>query len=64
MDIQLHDILTMKKTHPCGSKMWQVLRVGMDFRLKCCGCGHEIMIERKKAEKNIRAIEREGQKLC
>ena len=41
MDIQVNDILTMKKQHPCGSKQWQVLRIGMDFRLKCLGCGHE-----------------------
>lgn len=59
MDIRLNDKLTMKKAHPCGSKQWLVLRVGMDFRLRCCGCGHEIMIPRSKAEKNIRTIERE-----
>ena len=41
MDIQVNDILTMKKQHPCGSKQWQVLRIGMDFKLKCLGCGHE-----------------------
>lgn len=64
MDIRLHDILTMKKAHPCGSHEWEVLRVGMDFRLKCRGCGHEIMVERRKAEKNIKSIGREGQKLC
>ncbi|MCB6364696.1 DUF951 domain-containing protein [Intestinibacillus massiliensis] len=64
MDIRLHDILTMKKAHPCGSHDWEVLRVGMDFRLKCRGCGHEIMVERRKAEKNIKSIGREGQKLC
>lgn len=60
MDIQLGDILTMKKAHPCGSKDWEVLRVGMDFRLKCIGCGHMIMIPRSKAEKNIRAVMRNG----
>lgn len=60
MDIQLGDILTMKKAHPCGSKDWEVLRVGMDFRLKCTGCGHMIMIPRSKAEKNIRAVMRNG----
>ena len=64
MDIRLHDILTLKKAHPCGSHDWEVLRVGMDFRLKCRGCGHEIMVERRKAEKNIKSIGREGQKLC
>ena len=56
MDIKLNDILVMKKTHPCGDKQWKVLRVGADFRLKCLGCGHEIMIPRLKAEKNIRTI--------
>lgn len=60
MDIQLNDVLTMKKPHPCGSKQWCVLRVGADFRLRCLGCGHELMTPRVKAEKNIRAIERGG----
>ncbi len=64
MDIRLHDILTMKKAHPCGSNRWEVLRVGMDFRMKCLGCGREIMIERRKAEKGLRSIEREGETLC
>ena len=56
MDIQVGDILKMKKQHPCGSAEWQVLRIGADFRLKCMGCGHQIMIARRQAEKNIRAI--------
>ncbi len=58
MDVQLGDVLLMKKAHPCGSKEWKVLRTGMDFRLKCLGCGHEILIVRSKAEKNIREIRR------
>ena len=61
MDVQLGDILVMKKEHPCGSKHWQVLRVGMDFKLRCQGCGHELMIPRSKAEKNIRKILRTGE---
>lgn len=61
MDIQLGDILTMKKQHPCGSKQWLVLRIGADFRLRCEGCGHEIMIARSRAEKNIRKVERKGE---
>ena len=60
MDVRLQDILMMKKAHPCGSKEWLVLRTGMDFRLRCCGCGHEVMLPRSKAEKNIRQILREG----
>ena len=59
MDIKLNDILVMKKAHPCGDKQWKVLRVGADFQLKCLGCGHEIMIPRLKAEKNIRNVIRE-----
>lgn len=59
MDIKVGDILTMKKPHPCGSNRWQVLRIGADFRLKCLGCGREIMTTRVKAERGIRGIERE-----
>ena len=60
MDLKLHDIVEMKKEHPCGSHRWEVLRVGMDLKLRCCGCGHEVMVPRVKAEKNIRQITREG----
>ncbi|MBQ9967774.1 MAG: DUF951 domain-containing protein [Oscillospiraceae bacterium] len=60
MDVRLQDILIMKKEHPCGSKQWLVLRTGMDFRLRCGGCGHEVLLPRSKAEKNIRQILREG----
>ncbi len=58
MDIQVGDILKMKKQHPCGSAEWEVLRIGADFRLKCMGCGHQIMIPRVKAEKNVRGVVR------
>ena len=61
MDVRLGDVLEMKKPHPCGSREWKVLRTGMDFRLKCLGCGHEILTPRSKAEKNIRAVERPGE---
>ena len=60
MDIQVGDILTMKKQHPCGEKRWEVLRIGADFRLRCLGCGHEVMGARSKFEKNIRQIMRNG----
>ena len=59
MDIRLNDVLVMKKEHPCGDKRWQVLRTGADFRLRCLGCGHEIMTARFKAEKNIRQVIRQ-----
>ena len=60
MDIRLGDILVMKKPHPCGEKKWLVLRTGMDFRLRCTGCGHKVMLPRRKAEKNIREVLRDS----
>ena len=60
MDIRVGDILELKKAHPCGSREWLVLRVGMDFRLKCQGCGHELMLPRAKAEKAVKKLKRDG----
>lgn len=56
MEINVGDIIKLKKQHPCGSFEWEVLRIGIDFRLKCQGCGHQIMIPRKQVEKNIKNI--------
>ena len=56
MDIRVGDELELKKEHPCGCRRWKVLRVGMDFRLRCGGCGHELMIPRTKAEKSVKKI--------
>ena len=56
MDLHLHDKVEMKKPQPCGSTHWEILRVGMDIKLKCLGCGHELMVPRSKAEKSIRKI--------
>ena len=58
MDIRVGYMLTMKKPHPCGSRDWEVLRVGADFRLRCRGCGHEVMGPRSKFERNVRAVMR------
>ncbi len=58
MDIQVGDIVKLKKKHPCGSFEWEVLRAGADFRLRCVGCDHQIMISRKIVEKNIRNLKR------
>ena len=56
MDRRLNDIVEMKKPHPCGEKLWLVTRVGMDIKLRCLGCGHEVMQPRRKIEKMIRRI--------
>lgn len=56
MEYNVGDIVKMKKSHPCGNDQWEILRVGADFRLKCMGCGHQIMIARRLVEKNTRSI--------
>ena len=56
MDILVGDRLKMKKKHPCGSTEWQVLRIGADFKLRCLGCGREVMGPRSKFERNVRAV--------
>ena len=61
MEFRIGDIVKLKKPHPCGSSEWEVVRVGMDFKLKCLGCGHEVMTPRAKAEKSIKKVKREGQ---
>jgi hypothetical protein len=65
MDVRVGDILTMKKDHPCGSREMLVLRSGMDFKLRCSGCGREFMVPRSKIEKSIKGIRHidEGQPL-
>lgn len=56
MSVKVGDRVEMKKPHPCGSKEFEVLRVGMDFKLRCLGCGREVMAPRRKIEKNIKRI--------
>ena len=59
MDVRVGDKLLMKKNHPCGENVFDVLRVGMDFRVRCVGCGREVIVPRSKIEKNIKKIMRE-----
>ena len=56
MDLQVGDRIKMKKQHPCGNNEWELLRVGMDIRLRCAGCGHQLMLPRKTVEKNFRGF--------
>ncbi|NLJ89661.1 MAG: DUF951 domain-containing protein [Clostridiales bacterium] len=58
LEVEVGDIVRLKKSHPCGSFEWEVLRVGMDFRLKCLGCSHQVMVPRKKVEKSIKQVKR------
>ena len=57
-EYEVGDVVKLKKKHPCGSQELEILRVGADFRLKCMGCGHQIMIARKLVEKNTRGLQK------
>ena len=57
MELSVGDTIIMKKKHPCGSNSFSVLRVGMDLKIKCNGCGHEVMAPRRKIEKNIKTVQ-------
>lgn len=59
MNINVGDILVMKKPHPCSNKEFEVLRIGADFKIRCTKCGREVMVPRNKIEKNIKAVKNE-----
>lgn len=56
MAYEVGDIVKLKKPHPCGSSEWEILRIGADFRLKCMGCGHQVMMTRPIVEKSARGL--------
>lgn len=58
MEYNVGDIVRTKKQHPCGGKLWEITRVGVDFKLKCLGCEHVVVLEREKAKKIITKIEK------
>ena len=56
MDVRVGDTIQTKKQHPCGANTFEVLRVGMDFKIRWTGCGREVMLPRSKIEKNIKKV--------
>lgn len=56
MDLQVGQVIKLKKQHPCGTNAWEIIRVGADFRLKCTGCSHQVMLARKVVEKNFKGF--------
>lgn len=63
MDVRVGDEIITRKPHPCGAQAFAVLRVGMDFKIRCKGCAREVMVPRTKIEKNIKQIVRDGELL-
>lgn len=63
LELLVGDVITTKKKHPCGSFDFQVMRTGIDFRIKCQGCDKQIWIERRNLEKRIKSVQRQGDHL-
>ena len=53
---KLHDSVELKKPHPCGSKIFKILRVGSEMRLVCQGCGRDMVMDRIKLEKATKKL--------
>lgn len=56
----LGDVVVMRKPHPCGNNEWEVMRIGMDFRIRCLGCRHVVMLPRKRFERSVKSVLRRG----
>jgi len=56
LKLEVNDIVETKKPHPCGSKQWEILRTGADFRIRCLGCDRQVWIDRPSLEKSIKKI--------
>lgn len=61
MKYNIGDIVRTKKEHPCGSKLWEITRIGVDFKLRCLGCEHVVILPREKAKKVITKIEKKAE---
>ena len=56
LKFQLNDLIELKKTHPCGSNQFKILRIGSEVRVVCQGCGRDMVIDRIKLEKATKKI--------
>ncbi|NLY54483.1 MAG: DUF951 domain-containing protein [Firmicutes bacterium] len=56
MKLYVGDVVELKKPHPCGGRTWEILRTGIDFRIKCLTCGHSVMLPRTRLEKGVKRV--------
>ena len=56
LELKLGDIVRLKKSHPCGSYEWEIVRLGTDVRIKCLKCTHTVLIERSILERRIKTV--------
>ncbi|UDM32033.1 DUF951 domain-containing protein [Lentilactobacillus laojiaonis] len=52
----LHDVVEMKKAHPCGTNRWEIIRMGADIKIQCLGCGHIVMLSRRDFEHKLKKV--------
>ncbi len=55
-DYGLHDVVEMKKQHPCGENQWEIIRMGADIRIKCLGCGQLVMMPRREFNRKMKKV--------
>ncbi len=55
-EYRLGQVVRMKKGHPCGANSWQIIRIGMDFRIKCMHCGRSVLIPRSRFERRVKSV--------
>lgn len=53
---ELHDLVEMKKPHPCGTNRWEIIRMGADIKIQCIGCGHVVMLSRREFEHKLKKV--------
>ncbi|WP_243387215.1 DUF951 domain-containing protein [Bacillus kexueae] len=55
-EFELNDVVEMKKPHPCGENRWKIIRMGMDIRIKCEGCGHSVLMPRREFARKLKKV--------
>jgi hypothetical protein len=53
-DLEMEDVLKLRKIHPCGEDRWKVIRLGADIKIECLGCGRQVMLPRRKLSRNLK----------
>jgi len=59
-DLEIEDIIQMKRAHPCGSTTWKVTRLGADIRLECCQCRRKVFLSRRDLSRKMKTILKKG----
>jgi hypothetical protein len=59
-DVQVDDLVRLRKPHPCGSYEWRVVRIGADIGLKCQVCGRRVLLDRRNFNKRVKTVIHRG----